>query len=84
MESHRLDPDTVMLFPGGGEAPLGAVLGLCRGESGLAGKVAVIAPLWPERVVRDGGGVEFPECDRTLHFGLEVFGREILDLVCKS
>jgi sulfite reductase alpha subunit-like flavoprotein len=31
MESHRLDPDTVMLFPGGGEAPLGVALGLCRG-----------------------------------------------------
>ena len=30
MESHRLDPDTVMLFPGGGEAPLGVALGLCR------------------------------------------------------
>ena len=64
MESHRLDPDTVMLFPGGGEAPLGAVLGLCRGESGLAGKVAVIAPLWPERVVRDGGF--YPAADHHL------------------
>lgn len=55
MESHRLDPDTVMLFPGGGEAPLGVVPGFCRGETGLAGEVAVIAPFWPERVVRDGG-----------------------------
>ena len=64
MESHRLDPDTVMLFLGGGEAPLGAVLGLCRGESGLAGKVAVIAPLWPERVVRDGGF--YPAADHHL------------------
>ena len=64
MESHRLDPDTVMLFPGGGEAPLGAVLGLCRGESGLAGKVAVLAPLWPERVVRDGGF--YPAADHHL------------------
>jgi sulfite reductase alpha subunit-like flavoprotein len=28
MESHRLDPDTVMLLPGGGEAPLGESLGI--------------------------------------------------------
>jgi hypothetical protein len=30
MESHRLDPDTVMPFPGGGEAPLGVVPGIFR------------------------------------------------------
>lgn len=34
MESHRLDPDTVMLFLGGGEAPLGVVSGIFRGGVG--------------------------------------------------
>lgn len=43
MESHRLDPDTVMLFLAGGEAPLGESLVIGHVGYGLAGKVAVTA-----------------------------------------
>ena len=64
MESHRLDPDTVMLFPGGGEAPWAWRSVFVEESRGLAGKVAVIAPLWPERVVRDGGF--YPAADHHL------------------
>jgi hypothetical protein len=64
MESHRLDPDTVMLFPGGGEAPWAWRSVFVEESWGLAGKVAVIAPFWPERVVRDGGF--YPAADHHL------------------